>query len=264
MTNFLEPTRISGIGPRYKGHPGPYAITEADLAKIFPEIGDVRPVPYGVDNHVKGDADPSNLELLTRLVAHLQPKTILEIGTFRGKTTYNLALYAPPDSTVFTIDLPLDMIGEADIPGYGTDRPYFQHSSKIGKEFKGSNIEKKIQQIFADSCKKEAQTLLDEMLRDGKIDFAFIDASHDYESTKINFEELVLPRLNDGGVVVFDNYGDLATHVGISHYLQRKAHDEGYVFYWYAPLDKRTTCVIFFKSAETINRDWKENKGMKK
>lgn len=255
--NFLNPTEISGLGPRYVRHPGPFAITDADLDKMFPGIAAIQTEPY-VEQHVKGDADPPNLVLLTRVIRYLQPARLLEVGTFRGKTTYNFAIHSPSDARVYTVDLPQDMLPNEVKPGYGTDFPYIQGREKIGVVFKDKLEAKKIEQIFADSNSLECERLLDELLQGGTIDFAFIDAAHDYRSVRDNFERLVQPRMTAGGVVAFDNYGDLQTHVGVSHFLQRAAHDQGIVFYWYAPLEKerKTTNVLFLNVPESTNYKW--------
>src|SRR6185503_1284604 len=54
------------------------------------------------------DGEVSLLELLAlaRLVRERRPARILEVGTFNGRTTLNMAANAPPESRVITIDLP--------------------------------------------------------------------------------------------------------------------------------------------------------------
>lgn len=252
---FLEPAKIEGLGERYKVHPGPYALTEVDLNRIFPGISGVTAEPL-IEDFVKGDADPPNLSLLCRLVSYLQPQNVLEVGTFRGKTTYNLAAYSPHNARIITVDLPEECrTGEK--LGYGTDLVYLQKKEDIGILFKNSPQNSKIIQIFGDSTSEKCYGEIDGILTlDETIDFAFIDAAHDYCSVKHNFEELVLPRLSENGVVVFEDYGNLATHVGVSHYLQRKAHDDGFVFYWHAPLEEKTTCVLFINVPQSKDYAW--------
>jgi predicted O-methyltransferase YrrM len=253
--NFLEPTQIDGLGPRYQNHPGPYAIDDVDLNRVFPGILEVQAEPY-LEAHVRGDANPPNLRFLTRVVAYTEPKKVLEVGTFRGKTAYNFALNTPTDSEIITIALPKDMIS-TQIPGYGTDYAYFQSRNEIGDVFKGKPEGKKIRQIIADSRSIVCQQQLDTLLKGVPIDFAFIDASHDHDAVKANFEELVLPRMRTNGIVVFDNYSDLQTHPGVAHYLTSKAYEDGYVFYWYAPLNEKTSCVLFINDPESRNRQWR-------
>src|SRR6516165_1231463 len=54
--------------------------------------------------------------ILCALVKKIQPQTILEIGTFKGGTTWHLYQNAPQDTTIYTIDLPDD-----EVPGDVTD-----------------------------------------------------------------------------------------------------------------------------------------------
>ena len=47
------------------------------------------------------------LAVLAQAAAAVSPgDEIIEIGTFDGRTTLNLALNAPPTSHIFTLDLP--------------------------------------------------------------------------------------------------------------------------------------------------------------
>ena len=157
---------------------------------------------------------------------------------------------------VITIDLPSDMRRGSE-ESYGTDEAYFMDRDDIGRLFKASAEESRIRQIYADSMSKECQIYLDAFLKNRKLDFAFIDAAHDYESVKHNFENLVQPKMAESGVVLFDDYNRPLTHVGVSHFLMRKAHDGDHVFYWYAPHGNQTSCVIFVNVHEARSYDWK-------
>ena len=276
---YLDPRNIAGLGKRYVHHPGPYAISEAELGMIFPGMPDYTSIQHaGIGqetveaggtpvnqwtpinnslkhntNHINGDADPWNLILLNRIVAHLKPKTIVEVGTFRGKTAYNLALNAPADARVITIDQPKEGLTGHETY-YGTDVMYRQLQEKIGaflrEEGRNPDVVKKIRTVFTDSVSLDAHRGLDEILQGEPIDFAFIDAGHDRLSVERNYRELIMPRMRRGGVVMLDNYGlaNTFTHVGVSAFVQKIAED-GNVFYFYAPNDaadrhKATSCLI--------------------
>lgn len=254
---FLEPRQIGGLGVRYSRFPGPFAIADSDLDKIFPGISDIE-ADITYDVHMRGDADPQNLRLISRLAKYTEPEILLEIGTFRGKTTYNLARNTPENAMVITVALPKEDVDDIKI-GYGTDLEYFQTRDEIGMFFRGTEEEKKIWQVFADSRSPECARRIDAFCgQKPRIDFAFIDGSHDYESIRDDFQHLALPRMGQGGVVVFDNYGDLHTHPGVADYLTETAREKGYVFYWYAPIGERTSCVIFLNTPECIGYKWRE------
>jgi len=253
--NFLNPREI--VGPNYSMHPGPFAISETYLNKIFPGISKVHPElrKDGDYVHRKGDLDPPNIRFLARLVKYLQPLTMAEVGVFRGRTTYHMALNSP-EARIVGIDLPKEMrTGHEEY--YSTDKVYFLPENEIGKLFKNTEYEKNIQTVWADSLTPECRKKLDAALDGSMIDFAFIDSSHDYESVKRNFEDLVLPRVAPDGVVLFDDYARLATHPGVTHFLARKAHDDGYVFYWYAPQGDNTQCAFFINNPESVGYRWK-------
>lgn len=258
---FIKPTEISisELAKRYYRHPGPFVITEEDLCRIFPGIENIK-ISYPGE-HIKGDADPQNYTLIMRAVKYFKPKIIVEVGTFRGKTAHGMAIHSPPESSVITIGLPIEkMTGQESY--YGTDKVYFLKKEEIGSIFKGTPEEQKIKQIFADSHSLECELCLDKLLAGRQIEFAFIDSAHDYESVKQDFEGLILPRLAMCSVVMFDDYGNIPTHPGITDYLTEKARKDNFVFYWYAPYhhpDKRnTSCVFYLNIPETKNYRWRE------
>lgn len=251
--NFYHPVLIN---ERYKHYPGPFAIDENQLNGLFTGIKDVETNPYseGYFEYEKGDLEEPNLNLLTRIVKHIQPKTIVEIGTFRGRTTYQMAKYAPK-AQVITIDIA--NIGAKEYSG--TDLKYQQNKKDVGRAYKKSSVEDRITQIIIDSTSKKAQDKLDDALGRNKIQFAFIDGGHDYDTVKHDFEELILPRLRMDGVVLFDDYNRPLSIMGVTHYLLKKAYEDGYVFYWYAPrTSPHTNEVIFINNYESRCYSWKK------
>ncbi len=105
-------------------------------------------------------------------------QTILEVGTFKGGTTWHLYQNAPHDATIYTIDLPDD-----EGPGGVTDlrlaankrRPFLPSSDRV-------------RQILIDSKKWDSRL-------ESKVQFAFIDADHSYEGIR-NDTEKTLPLLD--------------------------------------------------------------------
>ena len=249
---FLKPTDINQMQDIYKTYPGPFAIDETDLEKIFPNIHSIKTKEYG--EWVQGNLLEYNLSFINKLVSYLQPKIILEIGTYKGRTTYNMAKNTPDTTKIITIDPCLDVNYFS-----GSDARYLQKKSEIGTSFIGTEVENKIIQIYEDSTSMECQRQLDKVLNGEKIDFAFIDGGHTYENIKHDFEELILPRLNKRGVALFDDYNRLYTVIGAVHYLAEKAREDGYVFYWYAPRkSENTNEVLFLNLPESRNYNWRE------
>lgn len=249
---FLNPTNISGMNEIYKTYPGPFAIDETDLDKIFPKIHNTYVHEYG--EWVQGNLLECNLSFINKLVSYLRPNIILEIGTYKGRTTYNMAKNTPDTTKIITIDPCLDVNYFS-----GSDARYLQKKSEVGLSYKGTEVENRITQIYEDSTTIECQKKLDKLLNGEKIDVAFIDGGHTFENIKHDFEELVLPRLNEGGVVIFDDYGRLFTVIGSVHYLAEKAREDGYVFYWYAPRKtENTNEVLFLNLPKSRNYKWRE------
>jgi hypothetical protein len=106
------------------------------LADMFPEQP---PDPANAIALMPGTAlsgAPNIFEqfILCALVKKIQPRAILEIGTFKGGTTWHLYHNAPPDATIYTLDLPDD-----EVPGDITDiqlaanrkRPFLPSSVRV-------------------------------------------------------------------------------------------------------------------------------------
>ena len=76
--------------------------------------------------------------ILCALVKKIKPQTILEIGTFKGSTTWHLYENAPPEAVIYTLDLPDDEVPEDMINAdryYATNkrRPFLQIPTGYGK-----------------------------------------------------------------------------------------------------------------------------------
>jgi predicted O-methyltransferase YrrM len=123
---------------------------------------------------------PNILEqfILCALVKKIQPQTILEIGTFKGATTWHLYENVPPDATIYTLDLPDDEVpsdvSNVDLAAIKT-RPFLPHSDRV-------------RQILINSKKWDG-------VLDSKVQFAFIDADHSYEGIR-NDTEKTFPLLD--------------------------------------------------------------------
>lgn len=269
IPQILLPTELSDrvLAERYVRHPGPYQIGngwQSDLDKIFPGTMkiSVDPTFYGITE--KGELGPSETELLIRAVRWLEPLILVEFGTAYGKSTRVMAENSPPNARVLTVDLP-DEVRETIETPYSTDLLYVrmkQHT--VGEKYENSKDANKICQVRADVTSPGFTKTLDDFLRGENIDLALIDAAHDYDTTKILFE-LALPRIRDGGVIINDDYNRLSTHVGITRFFAEKAHEDGFLFYWFNPTpykhilkrDPRQTALLFINLPEAKNRNWR-------
>ncbi len=147
------------------------------------------------------------LNALLAIQSHLKARKILEIGTFDGGTTVNLAANVPEDGTVVTVDLP---------PEHATPlldiAPAHDNSvdvNIIGRQFIGTLYETKIKQVFGDSAKLQFNSI------GGPFDLIYIDGCHDYAYVKSDSEK-ALTALDTGGVIIWHDYSmieDVARYV---------------------------------------------------
>jgi len=121
----------------------------------------------------------SEVSALSYLVSARMPKKILEIGTYRGLTTLNLALNARL-AEVHTVDITNEWGGY-----YYADFPEIQN----------------IHQHYGDT------STFDFLQNVGRsIDFCLIDGGHGYDQVR-NDTARVLPLMSDDGLLLWDDYG---------------------------------------------------------
>lgn len=60
---------------------------------------------------VFGDLPDGALSALLSIIKQTQAENIFEFGTFRGRTTLNIAVNLPDDAKIYTLDLPSDAVG---------------------------------------------------------------------------------------------------------------------------------------------------------
>ncbi len=172
-------------------------LPEVPLCEVLPN-SDATCVNLQYAMHRPGSLPLEELTTLAIIVRRLQPKRIVEIGTSEGRTTLNLALNAPPDAEIITLDLPPELTGE--------------HRKHSGPNYKQMNVEEpgvlfrdhpvasKIKLVLADSTK------FDWTPYERSVDFVFIDGAHDYESVRKDTEN-ALRIIRPGGIIVWHDYG---------------------------------------------------------
>lgn len=114
------------------------------------------------------------LSMISKLV---QPKHILEIGTYTGYSALSLAEGMHPEGCIHTIDKNEEL--------YSLQQKYFQKSEYAGRihQYVGNALE-------------IIPTI------DRKFDLVFIDAD---KSNYINYFHLIIDRMNAGGIILSDN-----------------------------------------------------------
>ena len=179
-------------------------IPTVNLNRVFPaelERGAIR-----LENFLGhwGNISIEELCKICLIVRFLRPRNILELGTYNGMTTLQMALNAPAETTVYTLDLPEDADTEYELTEI--DRLVSAHfkerfDTSTGSYFKGRD-DVNVVQLWADTAKFDYTSI------DGPLDLIFIDAAHDYENKRIDSEN-AFRLLAPGGVVMWHNYNDV-------------------------------------------------------
>jgi predicted O-methyltransferase YrrM len=164
----------------------------AELLGMRCELHDVT-LPASV--HV----DPAYCYVLAVIAAMLQPKRIVEFGTFLGWSTLTMALNAPL-SQVFTVDLP-DDASPSDLSSLNAQDKAFAASvrGKVGDAFKNHPCAGRVTQILANSL------TLDITKHVEIADLIFVDGGHSYECVSADTRS-ALSVIRPGGLVVWDDY----------------------------------------------------------
>ncbi|MHC4973663.1 MAG: class I SAM-dependent methyltransferase [Planctomycetota bacterium] len=161
------------------------------------------------------DGNVSLYELLAicAIVRHREPQVVLEIGTFDGNTTLQMAQNSPEGSRIYTLDLPPS--GEAATTLDPHDRPYIDDTAKAVRRYERSPLASKVVQCLGDSATFDFGSL-------PRPDVAFIDGSHSYEYVK-NDTEKVLAVLAPGGIILWHDYRP--AWPGVLRYLDERSRD---------------------------------------
>jgi hypothetical protein len=160
--------------------------------------------------------DIVSLCLLCRI---LKPKTVFEIGTLKGYTSYHFALNTGADSRVYTLDLPLDqpvqrklkttLVDEWLVQGHAKTRSYcFDHTA----------VASKITCLFGDSA------VFDYGPYERQVDLFFIDGAHSYEYVKSDTLQAVR-CCHPGSVIVWHDFGRAGVN-GVSTWLREFARTQ--------------------------------------
>ena len=177
------------------------ALDREPVTAVFPGIEtiDVN-VIRTFDRQPGMSLDPSEILILAAMVRLLKPRRLLEIGTFDGNTTLNLAANCPSGARVFTLDLPADWGGD-----FALDVPSLQENAVVGDitgiQFRDSPLRDRITQLFDDSARFDWD-------RFAPFDLIFIDGCHTYDYVRSDTLN-ALRVLRPGGTLVWHDYGML-------------------------------------------------------
>jgi len=145
-----------------------------------------------------GNVTSHELLCLCMMVQSFRPKQVLELGTFNGNTTLQIAANLVGEESITTLDLPVgnEPVNSNDKYDAGLISSYVREQPRYLK----SPYESKVKQIYADSIEVDFATLTS-----SSPDFIFIDAGHSDECVR-NDTDKSLKVLAPGGTIVWHDY----------------------------------------------------------
>jgi predicted O-methyltransferase YrrM len=151
-------------------------------------------------NGREGNIGSLEIFILALIIAERNPLNMLEIGTFDGNTTLQMAINSQDNARIHTIDLPSEATSTK-IAISNREMKFVFDEKKKKRKFEGSIVHHKIIQHFGDSAEYDFQKFTDR----GPIDFCFIDGSHTYKYVKSDTEK-VLKILSPKGMILWHDF----------------------------------------------------------
>lgn len=174
-------------------------LPDAPWHRLFPS----RPAVLVEAAKANGNVRVSELAVLAKAAAAVAPgREIIEIGTFDGRTTLNLAVNSDPATPVFTLDLPPDLATKFALD-HGERK--FVEKPAPGERYRRAGPP------WQDSTGKITQLLGDSGSFDwsahfGKAGLVFVDGSHAYDYAKHD-TEMAFKLVAPDGMVLWHDYG---------------------------------------------------------
>jgi len=189
------------------------------------EVVDVRPIQIVEARKTAGDVNMAELAVLASAAAATQSgEEIIEIGTFDGRTTLNLAVNAAAYFRIFTLDLPADAVPKFEL---AQGERAFVEKPRSGRRFLDAAPEwaaqaGRITQLMGDSAS------FDWSAHSGRAGLVFVDGSHAHDYV-IADTDTAFRLVADKGMVIWHDYGvwegvtraleqiEASRHLGLRH-----------------------------------------------
>ena len=170
------------------------------LTDLFPGVEDVDVTALrAFDRSPHASLSSTELLALGAIVRLRRPKRILEVGTFEGNTTLNLAANAPGDAQIITLDLPPDSASDLGL-AVPEDMRNKTAKSLVGRQLHNGRGDPRIRQVFGDSA------IIDWGNLPGPFDLVFIDGCH-FETYVRSDTRNAITHLAPDGIIIWHDYG---------------------------------------------------------
>ena len=161
-----------------------------EIAPVATEFKVSRPRDWG------GSMTITEISSLCHLVSALRPRKVLEIGSFRGLTTLNIAMNAP-DAQIHTLDLP---------PNFDPAATEFANNdpetikARGSYYYEGREEAARLHQHYGDTATFNYEEI------GGGVDLCLIDAAHSYDYVR-NDTIRSLALMAPDGLMLWHDYG---------------------------------------------------------
>lgn len=157
------------------------------------------PATFRVSRPTNTDGSMTLIESasLCQITAASDPHKVVEIGSFQGLTTYNLAINAPR-AVIHTVDLPPSTLASTTVFA-NNDSSIIERRS--GYAYLGTDVENQIKQHYGDTATFDFAGEIG-----GSVDLCLIDAAHSYEYVR-NDTIRTLPLMKSESIMLWHDYG---------------------------------------------------------
>jgi predicted O-methyltransferase YrrM len=165
-------------------------VTVDELSSASVEFRVYRPIDW------TGSMTVAEISSICELVAARRPRKVLEIGSFRGLTTINIAMNAS-EAEIHTLDLP---------PGFDPGDTRFENNDagiirgRGDYHYAGRAEASRIRQHYGDTASFDYSAI------GGGVDFCLIDAAHSYDYVR-NDTIKALSIMAEDGLMLWHDYG---------------------------------------------------------
>jgi predicted O-methyltransferase YrrM len=164
-----------------------------DVNDLPPASGDLWEIRMLMFPKTHGSISLLEVTALILLLKRARSRRVFEFGTHKGISITQLALNLPPDSEVYTLDLPDESLNTQ----FVIDPEDAVVAVESGKgSLVPAELRPRIQFLKCDSAK------FDESPFAGKMDFVFVDGAHNFDYVK-NDSEKGWRMLRSGGIIAW-------------------------------------------------------------